>query len=254
MRRDSLKVRGDVMRAWGATDQGKARTDNQDVYYFSFDDDMALCVVCDGIGGARAGKVASKVACDTAVDEIKRRRKPGQKATSCKKHISEALEIANQVVYRMSQTNDNYNGMGTTMVGALICGGETLIFNIGDSRAYLLSSSKLKRITRDHSTVEDMVEQGNITAEEARSHPNRHLITRALGTDDSVECDFYPLRANKGEWLLFCSDGLNDMLEDHEIEEIMNKDADMSGCYKRLIDEANARGGLDNITVVIVAL
>jgi len=242
------------MRAWGATDQGKARTDNQDVYYFSCDDDMALCVVCDGIGGARAGKVASKVACDTAVDEIKRRRKAGQKASLSEKSIAEAVEIANRVVYHMSTTNESYYGMGTTMVGALISGGETLVFNIGDSRAYLLSGSKLSRITRDHSAVEHMVEKGDITAEEARSHPDKNLITRALGTDEVVECDFYPLKAKKGEWLLFCSDGLNDMLDDNEMENIMTRDADMSGCCKRLIDAANARGGLDNITVVIVAL
>jgi len=230
------------------------RETNQDVFFASYGEDMAIAIVCDGMGGARAGNIASKIACDILVDEIQRRRKPGASLFELEKDIADAIEIANTVVFEMANSNNNYFGMGTTMVGVIANEHEALVFHIGDSRAYLLSDSKLSRITRDHSIVEYYLSQGKITEEEAKKHPQRNLITRVLGPDKEVEPEFIRLEVNKGDWIMLCSDGLIDMVDDETIEKILTKDKSGHAACKRLINAANTRGGLDNVTVAIVSI
>ncbi len=242
------------MLIWGATDKGKSRAGNQDAYQIiRNEDDTGLCVVCDGMGGARAGDVASKVACETFCDEIKRRTKHNMSIASMRSAMIGAGEIANRVVFQMSNTNAEYSGMGTTLVAAMISGDEVLVMNIGDSRAYLLTNNKLSRITRDHSLAEDMLLSGGLTPEQARNYPGKNLITRALGTEMTIEGDFYPLKMLPGDCLLLCTDGLSNMLEDADIERVLTENVDLGSCCDKLVDFANERGGLDNITVALIA-
>ena len=202
------------MEMWGITDQGAVREQNQDHYsILRLPEGNALCVVCDGMGGAKAGNVASELAVNTFLAAFQE----GDRSQPLRDRLLEAVQHANTAVYRRAREDENCRGMGTTMVAVhLTPDGEALLLNVGDSRGYLVQSEGIERITRDHSLVEDLVQRGEISATEARIHPQKNLITRALGIESQVQVDFFALTLKCEDCLLLCSDGLSNTVEDQE--------------------------------------
>lgn len=180
--------------------------------------------------------------------KITRQKKPDVKAM-----MIQACHLANHMIYGYSCFDTDYTGMGTTMVSAVVVGDDVYVLNVGDSRAYRITRRKMVQITRDHSLVQDMVDRGEITPEQARTHPRRNVITRALGVDENVPCDIFKPRLSRGDMLLLCSDGLTNMLEDREIFEFSKENADPLSLGRALMDEALARGATDNVTIVIIS-
>jgi PPM family protein phosphatase len=225
-----------------ATDVGRVREGNEDAYLV--DDAMGLFAVADGMGGHRAGEVASV----TALEALRAAINAGQP-------LRESIEDANEAVFTKSLTDQSLRGMGTTLTaGTLVTGGTVLVGHVGDSRAYLLHDGELHQVTVDHSLVEELVREGRLTADEAAVHPQRSIITRALGVDSSVEVDIYPVELAPGDRLLFCSDGLTGMVQPDTIAATLRREEDPTRAATQLVDAANAAGGEDNITVLVVAV
>ena len=242
-----------MIRAWGITDQGKVRQQNQDAYYLDIQaEDLALGLVCDGMGGARAGNVASTMAVAAFSETVN--RMPGELREEPEAILAQGVEAANAAVYQRSHSDPDCWGMGTTMVGALVLGETAYLINVGDSRAYAVTSNGITQITRDHSLVEDMVRHGNLTPEEARNHPQKNLITRALGTEEHARPDFYRQHLEPGDHLLLCSDGLSNVVSDQEMLYEVVHGGDQSDCCRRLLDIALSRGAPDNVTCVLIQL
>lgn len=221
------------------TDIGCVREHNEDSLVVA----PPLFAVADGMGGHAAGEVASEIAVRTL--------QACAPTTTDTQALSEAVEIANRQVIRASQDRGR-QGMGCTLTACILEGEQIAIAQVGDSRAYLLHGGQLQQITRDHSLMADMIEAGRLTPEEARVHPDRSKITRALGSDASMRPDMYKLNVAAGDRILLCSDGLTSMLYDEEIEAILNRGYDPQRSASILVNEANAQGGLDNITVIVV--
>lgn len=222
------------------SDVGCVREHNED----SFIAATPLFVVADGMGGHEAGEVASEIAIRTMLEKAP--SSPDGDA------LANAVRAANAAIISAAANGVGRPGMGTTMTAAQIFDDQLIIAQVGDSRAYLLHEGTLQRVTRDHSLVADLVEQGRITEEEARVHPQRSVITRALGSDVTVEPDIYILRVNHGDRLLLCSDGLSSMIEDSSIAAVLRSNDDPQSCCDALIREALAAGGLDNVTCIVV--
>ena len=203
-----------------------------------------LFVVADGMGGHEAGEVASAIAVETMREFAPR--------TSDADALAEAVRQANAAVLKGAEDGRGRPGMGTTMTAALVLDDEVIVAQVGDSRAYLLHNGSLKQVTRDHSLVADLIEQGRITEEEARYHPQRSVITRALGSDTNMDPDIYTFRVEKGDVLMLCSDGLSSMVTDDVIKETMLEHSLPDEMCNALVREALAAGGLDNVTVVVV--
>lgn len=237
------------MNLWGITDIGAVRNDNQDSFQIQWlDGQTALAVVCDGMGGARAGNVASRM----AVDEFVKAVQSGGDEADWEQVLLSAVQQANGAVHAMSLAEEAYRGMGTTLVAALITPARIYVINIGDSRGYQITGGELAQVTRDHSLVEDLVDRGEITPEQARVHPRKNLITRALGVDRTVKADLFQL-PNEGGYLILCSDGLSNMVTDEELRrEVIAEDKE--SCCRRLLALALDRGAPDNVTVVIAQL
>ena len=238
------------MRIYSATDVGQKRKMNQD-YVFASADPVGnlpnLFVVADGMGGHNAGDYASSHAVGTVVDEIRQ-----DADFNPIKVIRHAIESANTEIITQAQNDENLRGMGTTMVVATIVGHYAYVANVGDSRLYLVNQQILQ-VTKDHSLVQEMVRMGAINAEQARNHPDKNIITRALGAERTVDIDFFDLKLEPGNVILMCSDGLSNMVEDSQIREIISdteKNLEEKG--KILISEANRNGGKDNIAVVLI--
>ena len=238
------------MRIYSATDVGQKRKMNQD-YVFASADPVGnlpnLFVVADGMGGHNAGDYASSHAVGTVVDEIRQ-----DADFNPIKVIRHAIESANTEIITQAQNDENLRGMGTTMVVATIVGHYAYVANVGDSRLYLVNQQILQ-VTKDHSLVQEMVRMGEINAEQARNHPDKNIITRALGAERTVDVDFFDLKLEPGNVILMCSDGLSNMVEDSQIREIISdteKNLEEKG--KILISEANRNGGKDNIAVVLI--
>ena len=243
------------MEAWGLTDPGKVRSQNQDYYDLSqLEDGSILAVVCDGMGGARAGNIASRLAVDVFVKEVRRMMDPRLKEPELLRLLENAVALSNQAVFEHSHLSSEYDGMGTTLVAALIRENKAYVVNVGDSRAYYLNHGGIRMITTDHSVVEMMVQRGEITREEAKQHPVKKLITRAVGTEDKVLCDAFTQVLKPGDSILLCSDGLSNMMADQEILFEVEHGADRSDCCKRLMMIAANRGAPDNVTVVLVTV
>lgn len=236
------------MNTWGITDRGTVREQNQDALYHESKENTATLLVCDGMGGAKAGNVASALAVETFVAALE--TCVGQP----EERLTTALAKANERVYQCAHRNLDCRGMGTTLVAALVEGHLAHIINVGDSRAYYLSSKGIKQITRDHSLVQDLVLRGHITPEEARTHPNKNVITRALGVDSKLKGDLFTKELEPDSLLLLCSDGLSNMLEDQELLEVVQQGGDCPQRCQRLIDLALERGARDNVTAVLLAL
>ena len=225
-----------------ATDVGRVRDGTEDAYLV--DDGRGLIAVADGMGGHRAGEVASA----TALEALRA-------AITSGRPLRESIEDANEAVFTKSRTDTDLRGMGTTLTaGTLVAGDTLLIGHVGDSRAYLLHDGELRQVTDDHSLVEELVREGRLTADEAAVHPQRSIITRALGVDASVEVDVYPVALVPGDRLLLCSDGLTGMVQPDDIAAALRRESDPTRAATQLVDAANAAGGEDNITVVVVAV
>ncbi len=241
------------MQVWGITDVGLVRKDNQDAYAVKeTDGGYTVCVVCDGMGGTAGGKQASYIAVDTYVRELERVLTPEMTPQQLREASSFAVSLANRAVREVAQQSEELQNMGTTLVAAVSYGGGAVVSNVGDSRAYHITREAIARVTRDHSVVESMVERGDITAEEARRHPNRNLITRALGPDAQIECDGYICPMEPGEFLLLCSDGLVDTVTDQEMLEEVNRGETGEACLARLLEISKSRGAKDNVTAVLM--
>lgn len=229
------------MLMWGArSDVGCVRNHNEDSYLVA----SPLFCVCDGMGGHAAGEVASAIAVETIA-------KTGPK-TADAAQLGAAIEAANAAIIEAAVNGVGRSGMGCTATAAIIDGTTLAIAHVGDSRAYLLHEGTLIRVTRDHSYVEELVDAGEITADEARVHPNRSVITRALGSDPAMYADHFTLNVEEGDRLILCSDGLSSMIPDGEIERVAQQSSTAQICTDNLVDAALAAGGSDNVTVVVV--
>ena len=241
------------MQYWGITDPGCARAQNQDAFQMeALDRNTLLCIVCDGMGGAKSGNVASTLAVDVFVQEIKRTWTPGMDPEKIDQILRGAVKLANFTVYDQAQQFEEFTGMGTTLVAVLIQGKHASVVNVGDSRCYGIDRDGIRRITTDHSLVQMMVSRGELTPERARNYPGKNLITRAIGTEPVVECDIFHKKLEGGDCLLLCSDGLSNMMDDQEILfEVVHGINKQSSC-ERLLDIAKNRGAPDNVTCVLI--
>lgn len=241
------------MKIVARTDKGVVRDNNQDSYTaFELEGGAVLAVLCDGMGGAAEGALASTEAVRLIREQVAERYLTGMSDISLKSLLISAVENANKHIYTLSKTDESYEGMGTTAVVALVANSFVYIVHAGDSRAYKISAGELVQLTRDHSVVQNMIEKGEITAEEADEHPSKHIITRALGVDDSIRTDFCQEPFEEDEILILCSDGLSNYSKPDDILRLTS-----DGCYykyaDRLVNLANQNGGGDNVTVVAVA-
>ena len=242
------------MFAWGQSDIGKSRKDNQDSFAYSVSDakKLAFAVVCDGMGGAAGGNIASQLALEEFTECIRGADYKNLSEEQMCKLLNEAVDAANAAVHDRAESELEFRGMGTTLVAVVATQTKTAVINVGDSRAYKINSEGITKITRDHSLVEDMVRMGELTEKQAREHPGKNLITRAIGTDRSVTGDIFFPKIKKGDRILLCSDGLSNLVTEQEIlYEVMY--GDNSDCCSRLINIANDRGGYDNITVILLS-
>ncbi len=224
------------------SDIGKKRTNNQDSYYVC----DKWCIVADGMGGHNGGEIASK----TAVEIIKKSLL--QQSLSIDMLLRDAIETANAEVYRMSVDDPTLEGMGTTAVLCYFDGGEVAVANVGDSRAYHISDKGIVQVTHDHSIVQQLIESGTITKSEAKTHPQKNLITRAIGTERTIVADVSRIAVGEGDCILLCTDGLTTYVSDEEIAKVVREN-DLDRAVRILVDLANSRGGMDNITALLIA-
>lgn len=239
-----------MIKTFSVTNIGKRRKLNQDFVYTS-EEPVGhlpnLFVVADGMGGHKAGDYASKLAVTTMVEEI-----AGSDETIPEKLLGRAIETANGKVRESAERMPELEGMGTTVVAAS-CDGDTLsIANVGDSRLYIVSGHEIRQITRDHSWVEEMVRRGGLGRDEARNHPDKNIITRAVGAEDTIKADFFSVKLKEGDLILMCTDGLTNMLEDEEIRMILDGARDIVEKAEELVRRANENGGMDNISVILI--
>jgi protein phosphatase len=228
----------------GATDTGRKRRRNEDSYVVA----PPLFAIADGMGGAQAGEVASKLAAG-ALEEV------DSGLLSGPERVTSLIQDANRRVYERASADPTASGMGTTMTVALLEGAEVTIGHVGDSRAYLVRDGELKQLTDDHSLVNELLKSGKLSPEEAETHPQRSVITRALGTEPDVDVDAFTIETRAGDLFLLCSDGLTSMVDDDEIFELLDRNRDdLNSAVRSLLAAANRGGGEDNITVVAFAI
>ena len=238
------------MRSSGKTDTGSKRSNNQDSIFFS-DKPVGplpnLYIVADGMGGHRAGDQASQMAIDIAVDFIKKSTIENPIAV-----LKRAMIYANNEIYKTASRDPDLRGMGTTMVAAVVQDDKLYVANIGDSRLYSVGN-EIKQITMDHSLVEELIRDGKLERKKGRNHPEKNIITKAMGSKEEVIPEFFEIDINPEDKYLLCSDGLSNMVEDDEIRDIVVENEDLRDAVMSLVDRANYYGGADNISVVIIA-
>ena len=243
------------MKYWGLTDPGCVRPQNQDAYLMEqLDRNTVLCVVCDGMGGAKSGNIASSLAVDVFVQEVRRTWTSSMTQEKINLMLRSAVKLANFTVFDQAQQFEEFDGMGTTLVAVLVHNRHVTVIHVGDSRAYRVNPDGIWQMTRDHSLVQMMVERGELTQEMARTYPGKNFITRAIGTEPMVECDVANLELSKGEFLLLCSDGLSNVLDDQEILFEVVHGVSKQQCCQRLLDIAKNRGAPDNVTSVLIQI
>ena len=241
------------MQSWGLTDPGCVRKQNQDAYRIEqLDRNTLLCVVCDGMGGAKSGNIASTLAVEVFAEEIRRSWVRNMDDDKVDQMMRSAVKLANFTVYDQAVQIEEFSGMGTTLVAVLVRGKKATVVNVGDSRAYGINRSGIRQITRDHSLVQLMVDRGELTPEMAKSYPGKNFITRAVGTEPIVMCDIYHWDVSKGDYLLLCSDGLSNLMDDQEILFEVVHGVNKQHCCKRLLSIAQNRGAPDNVTSVLI--
>jgi len=239
------------MKGYTITDIGKVRSENQDCVRFVQNamPSFGVLALCDGMGGARSGSIASEIALISFISKVTEDLSDKKNKDKISEKVREAVEQANNLIIERGKRDSKCEGMGTTLVAAIIKGKENYVVNVGDSRAYLISDGKIEQITHDHSFVEEMIGRGSITREAARNHPRKNIITRALGAEETVMCDIFEPELAKNDLLLLCSDGLSNTLSDEEILEISKNNKNLSDIGKELLDLALSRGAPDNVTV-----
>ncbi len=229
------------------SDIGNIRQLNEDTYGILEDEAFNLFLICDGMGGHNAGEVASALAKDTVLNFMRGIQQEEDLLPS----LIEAIKKANHEIYALSSKEKTMSGMGTTMTAALSHHGRLDVAHVGDSSLYVVYNNEIKKITKDHSYVQELVDLGKITEEDAKHHPNKNIITRAVGTNLHVEIESYTRQTDHEEIYLLCTDGLSDYLSAHEIFEKLSGSQDMHKSMMELVDMAKDRGGRDNITLVI---
>lgn len=243
------------MRYWGLTDPGCVRLQNQDTYRIeTLDKHTVLCVVCDGMGGAKSGDVASALAVETFTQEVMDTYNSDMDGEAVENILREAVSKANFAVFDKGNQFEEFAGMGTTLVAALVQSKRATFVNVGDSRGYYIAQDGIRQITRDHSLVQMMVYRGELTPEQAKTYPGKNFITRAIGTENVVECDINSISIKKGNYILLCSDGLSNLLDEQELLYEVAHEGAPDQCCQRLLDIAKRRGAPDNVTSTLVAL
>lgn len=239
------------MITFGAkTDIGKARKMNQDFYRASAAL-PPLFILCDGMGGHLSGDIASRSAAESAEAFIRMQSALDLSEAKAARILKNAVSYANKIVYNRAKTTEDFSGMGTTMDICLVDFDILYIAHVGDSRVYLFRGGELSQLTKDHSLVEEMVESGMLSKSEAENHPNKNVITRAVGTNFSVKNDFITLPLQKDDMILMCSDGLSNMLSESEMKNLLISDGNLDTVAENLVNRANENGGRDNITAIV---
>lgn len=234
------------------SDIGKKRIANEDSYFVSeFIENNGYIIVADGMGGHKGGATASKMTVD-CIRECFSKNLKFENQSEIRKILKESIEKANKTVYDAAQKDSMLIGMGTTVVLCLVEDNNLYIANVGDSRLYHISKDKINQVTKDHSVVQELIDRGEISENEAESHPNKNLITRAVGSSEEIEIDFYKFQAQKDDIIVICTDGLSNMIRKDEIKKIVTDEDNLELAVKKLVDEANNRGGFDNITVAAI--
>ena len=238
-----------MLKAYGMKDIGRCRSINQDYIFISegpIGNLPNLFLVADGMGGHKAGDLASEYTVSMIREAVEKSMR-----TIPLQILKGAFQYANQRLIEKSRESESYAGMGTTLVAATVVEDTAYVVNVGDSRLYKVGDT-IEQITEDHSLVEEMVRMGEISKEEARNHPEKNIITRAIGVTEEVEPDYFDTTLNAGECLLLCSDGLSNMVEDSRIKEILDRRESLASGVQELVNTANENGGKDNIAVVVV--
>lgn len=239
------------MNMWGITDRGIVREENQDAYaLLHVGDRQKLAVVCDGMGGARAGNIASTMAVEEFSKVFSALWDAGERGAQTL--MQTAASQANEEIHHRAMSDSACYGMGTTMVAVFLDGSTATVLNEGDSRAYLITPESISQVTQDHSLVEDLVRRGELTPEQARIHPNKNLITRALGSEKTLRADLFELDVLPGQYFLLCSDGLSNVVSEQEMLYEVLHGGDAEQCCSRLLEIALKRGAPDNVTVALV--
>ena len=243
------------MQIWSLTDPGCVRAENQDAFEIhKLKHGAMLCVVCDGMGGAKAGNVASAMAAQEFAREVKENYRASMGMEAVDILLDQAVKCANFTVYDKSQQGEEFSGMGTTLVAVLLRGKAATVVNVGDSRVYRINADGIAQITVDHSLVQLMIRRGEITPEQARYFPGKNYTTRAIGTEPSVKADIFHLDLKRGDELMLCSDGLTNLVHDQEILFEVVHGSEKAECCQRLLDIAKNRGAPDNVTSILVQI
>jgi len=242
------------MNAFGLTNSGVVRKENQDCFRIDLDEkaDVAVCVLCDGMGGAQAGSIASNLAADAFMSHAANTVDTTSTAKDLKNILNEAVNYANIKVYDKSFSDFACLGMGCTLVSVVITPKRVAVANVGDSRAYLISDNKIIQISKDHSYVEKLIDSGMLTRAEAGTHPKRNIITKAIGVEASIKCDLFEPKVKAGDRVILCSDGLSNLVTNDELLSCSSKNSNLEKLCEALVDLALERGAPDNVSVVIV--
>ncbi|MHC6179563.1 Stp1/IreP family PP2C-type Ser/Thr phosphatase [Clostridium sp. JNZ X4-2] len=227
------------------SDVGKVRKLNEDFAGFYKGKNLNVYVIADGMGGHNAGEVASKIAVETTIDYIK-----AKDTVDMKEDLLKAINLANERIYKLSRSNNEFGGMGTTITACLVEDMKMIVANVGDSGCYIVKYNGIVKITKDHSLVQQLVDEGSITEEEAAIHPNKNIITRALGTNLSVKVDIFEVNLEDVDRVILCTDGLSNGVSTNEMYDIIMNNNNEDAC-KQLIELSNLRGGRDNISVIV---
>ncbi len=240
------------MRVWGITDTGLVRKENQDSYMTDSVKGFQFGVVCDGMGGTNGGQVASQIAVEYFHREVENVLRSDMTSEQIAQAMTYAASLAHAAIRKTAQENAEYEKMGTTLVGTVCNPDMAVICNIGDSRAYHITQRGIEQITRDHSVVENMIENGEITQAQAKYHPNRNLITRALGPDMEAKADTFTLHWKPGDFILLCTDGLVNTVSDQEILFEVIHTTELDRCLERMMAVSKSHGAPDNVTAVLI--
>ena len=243
------------MQYWGITDSGCVRPQNQDAWKIEeLDRNSILCVVCDGMGGAKSGNVASNLAVEVFTQQVRDSWKSNMSPEEVDALLCNTVKLVNFTIHDQAMQVEDFAGMGTTLVAAVIQGKQVTVVNVGDSRCYHLREKGIRRITVDHSVVQMMIHRGELTPEQARKYPGKNLITRAVGPESSVQCDLFHVDVERGEGVLLCTDGLSNMMDDQEILFEFIHGSQQENCCLQLLEVAKNRGAPDNVTCVLVQI
>ncbi len=238
----------DKMNSFGATDKGLRRKENQDRFKIAEKEGSVFAVVCDGIGGNKAGDVAASLTCEV-IQNYYKNNYDGQDIISW---LSHAVEIVNRAVFEKSQEEEKYSGMGTTLVSSLITDDKTYVINVGDSRCYILDKNdRLVQVTNDHTVLNELVQNKGIDYQIASKFVGKNVISRAIGIIEDIEADIYQLNGEDYKMILLCSDGLHGYVEEEVIRSVLLQESTLEEKCQKLVDLANDAGGYDNVTVVL---